>query len=1442
MSSFKIHARNTGICNIAKTAESITIANEENDTECFIIYSNDQTGNHALKTNSDLIFDSSTGNLISTSFEGALNGNGLIINNSQTVDMGNNRIQNVTDPIFAQEVATKSYVDATAEGLHIQESCRLATTQNITLSGEQTIDAVFAVADDRILVKDQSNAANNGVYVVSGGSWYRSLDFNESDEIKAGDFVFITEGTVNGSHGYVMTQTGTININTTPITWTQFSGAGQIVAGNGLDKNGQELSVDLKEDGGLVIDTTELTVNLSATGITGTLAVVDGGTGATSAANARTALGLTIGTHVQAYDAQLEDIAGLTPTDGNFIVGDGSNFVLENGATARASLGLTIGTHVQAYDAQLEDIAGLTPTDGNFIVGDGSNFVLENGATARASLGFTGGIVPVSLGGTGATSLTDKSVLISQDSGPDTVSSLQLDGSGELVIGGASGPAAATLTAGSNITITNGDGTIEIASSTSNADTVTNGVYTTDIGSTVQAYDADLSAIAGLTSAADKGIQFTGPGNAATFDLTLAGKALLADADAVTQRTTLGLGTISIQDSDNISITDINIQGKIKNDLVIGEDSDDLLVVNSNTTFTGPTIVNGSLTTGGKIVVDIDSGVTPATDATGINATGSITLGLGNDAGLYVHSDDLYIENKTSDKDIIFRINDGGTYTTAMTIDSSGNVGIGITNPSVALDVSGSIKATGDIEGTTINATTNFTIGNLVIADDSIVMTPSTDDTVTIAAATDGVLNMTTVDNVGTAADINLTADGQIKYRANDTAGHIFDINGTSQLSIIDGMIKPVTDNVIDLGSSDNSFKDAHIQGTATIGTATIGTATIGTVSATNLDISGDADIDGTLEADAYTVGGTALAEYIANTVGAMVGSETGIAVTYEDGDNTLDFVIAAAQTTINSLLAADIKIGEDDQTKIDFGVPNEIQLFTSSSERMRIDSSGNVGIGTDNPQTLLHISSGTAGNCVLRLEADTDNSLDEDIPRIEFVADSGNQWSAIFNQPHTGAGVNDNGLVLANGHQNGGIRFKTNGAGSSNYAAATEKMIIKGSGNVGIGTTSPVAALHVKSSTTNSYGAIEEMGDLALVLTNSDENTVVGISIHPTAMAFSFANTPGQNDSASHYTLRAYLSESATVNNLTFTGQHRIILNENINTTSKGLIVSSTGKYINLDNSLNTTINESLPICNISNIDNDKKVFGVISDKEDTNDNRTYDAGAFVTPFKKANKNEQRMFINSLGEGAVWICNKNGNIENGDYISSSSVPGYGMKQTLNEEVLTRYTVAKITCDCDFSLTKIAKQKLKVITTTETYEISLTQDIEKIKTETKIEYDETLSRYVQKEVTTTTTEQEQLYDTFNLYNESGEVIGTHQLERKETKTKTISNIDYDANGDLQYEDDLDADGNQQMIYPFETRFLLQDATQITEEEYNTKLADDESVYLACFVGCTYHCG
>ncbi len=147
---------------------------------------------------------------------------------------------------------------------------------------------------------------------------------------------------------------------------------------------------------------TPSTVSTGAISVSGILNVGNGGTGAANESTARNNLGLAIGSDVQAYNAGLADIAGLTPTDSNIIVGNGTNWVAESGATARTSLGVSIGSDVQAYNAGLADIAGLTPTDSNIIVGNGSNWVAESGATARTSLGALGTIAQTSPVGEGA--------------------------------------------------------------------------------------------------------------------------------------------------------------------------------------------------------------------------------------------------------------------------------------------------------------------------------------------------------------------------------------------------------------------------------------------------------------------------------------------------------------------------------------------------------------------------------------------------------------------------------------------------------------------------------------------------------------------------------------------------------------------------------------------------------------------------------------------------------------------------------------------------------------------------------------------------------------------------------------------------------------------------------------------------------------------------------
>jgi hypothetical protein len=177
------------------------------------------------------------------------------------------------------------------------------------LNNGDTLDGVTLSTNDRVLVKDQSSASENGIYIV-GSSPARADDLAAGADA-AGMFTFVEKGTVNADNGFVCTSDkGSAVVGTNNLSFAQFSGAGQITAGDGLDKSANTLSVDLKSNGGLVIESTEIAVDLAASSITGTLAIGDGGTGSTSASAARTALGLAIGSDVQAHDADLDTLSG----------------------------------------------------------------------------------------------------------------------------------------------------------------------------------------------------------------------------------------------------------------------------------------------------------------------------------------------------------------------------------------------------------------------------------------------------------------------------------------------------------------------------------------------------------------------------------------------------------------------------------------------------------------------------------------------------------------------------------------------------------------------------------------------------------------------------------------------------------------------------------------------------------------------------------------------------------------------------------------------------------------------------------------------------------------------------------------------------------------------------------------------------------------------------
>jgi len=147
----------------------------------------------------------------------------------------------------ANSLVSKEYVDAVKVGLDFKDSVRAASTANVTVSGPgSAIDGVTLSSNDRVLLKNQSTASENGIYVFNGAAsaMTRATDADSSDEVTPGMFVFVEEGTVNADNGFVLTTDGSITVGSTSLAFAQFSGAGQITAGDALTKTGNQLDVN----------------------------------------------------------------------------------------------------------------------------------------------------------------------------------------------------------------------------------------------------------------------------------------------------------------------------------------------------------------------------------------------------------------------------------------------------------------------------------------------------------------------------------------------------------------------------------------------------------------------------------------------------------------------------------------------------------------------------------------------------------------------------------------------------------------------------------------------------------------------------------------------------------------------------------------------------------------------------------------------------------------------------------------------------------------------------------------------------------------------------------------------------------------------------------------------------------------------------------------------
>lgn len=236
------------------------------------------------------------------------------------VNFNSQLLSGVATPVSGTDAANKAYVDSAVQGLDTKESVRIATTANITLSGLTAIDGITPVAGNRILVKDQTTGSANGIYLAASGAWSRAPDAVQG-ELTPNAFVFVEEGTVNANSGWTLTNTGTITVGTTALTFAQFSGAGQINAGAGMTKTGNTLdvvgtanritanadSIDIAAT--YVGQTSITTLGTIATGTWNatTISVAKGGTGAT------TLTGLVKGNGTSAFTAAVVDTDYLAP-------------------------------------------------------------------------------------------------------------------------------------------------------------------------------------------------------------------------------------------------------------------------------------------------------------------------------------------------------------------------------------------------------------------------------------------------------------------------------------------------------------------------------------------------------------------------------------------------------------------------------------------------------------------------------------------------------------------------------------------------------------------------------------------------------------------------------------------------------------------------------------------------------------------------------------------------------------------------------------------------------------------------------------------------------------------------------------------------------------------------------------------------------------------------